>query len=67
MKFQIEGTVINKGVTKKTGKSFVTVLVPRPDGNDVVTVFTKNGNASYPVNSKVKLDVVSFVRFANEV
>lgn len=66
MKVEFAGRIINKGVSKKSGKPFAQVLVPKADnsGSDVVLVMTKK---EYQLNADVKIFANAFISVCSEV
>lgn len=65
MQFDLVGEIIRKGITRKSQKPFVHVLVANGDGSkETIFAFTKK---EYELGKPAKLRVSSFVRFCEEV
>lgn len=65
MQFDLVGEVIKKGITRKSQKPFVQILVSNGDGTkDTIFTFTKK---DYELGKPAKIRVSSFVRFTEEV
>jgi len=65
MILELSGKIIRAGKSR-AGQSYISVLVPRPDGQqDVVTVFTKSDNHKAGQDFKGKVD--AFIRMCGEV
>lgn len=66
MILEISGKIIRTGKSRNTGQNYISVLVPRADGQqDVVTIFTKGDHYKAGQDYKGKVD--AFVRMCGEV